>query len=208
MPKKTPSQIELDKLISFFRTTEGDAIGRQGDHDGTTPAVTAIRAMRDGMKARKLLDAIIDADDHNTGAEPSLSVLYRTIDEARAVLFLPPSQRPERTPQKDDWRAEEALTDPHWCNGIKRDLINAGFSIVADVIDIAKRKPLPPLAPTQSIDAAGNPRLTPTVVEQIAIEALNEVKAWHDSDSNGPLPVATQMKMDAALLLYEARRKA
>jgi hypothetical protein len=37
---------EQAKLVTFFRSPEGDQLGRDGDHDGLTPAETAIRAMR------------------------------------------------------------------------------------------------------------------------------------------------------------------
>ena len=61
-------------------------------------------------------------------------------------------------------------------------------------------------APTPSLDAAGNPKLEPTLLERIAIEALNEVKAWRDSDGNEPFPLDTRMKVDAVLMTYEQRR--
>lgn len=47
---------EEQKLVEFFRSREGDAIGRNGDHDSLTPAETAIRAMRGGMRDRRSLD--------------------------------------------------------------------------------------------------------------------------------------------------------
>ena len=37
---------EMSKLVRFFRSREGDALGRDGDHDNLSPADTAIRAMR------------------------------------------------------------------------------------------------------------------------------------------------------------------
>jgi hypothetical protein len=37
---------EEAKLVAFFRTPEGDKLGRDGDHDQLSPAETAIRAMR------------------------------------------------------------------------------------------------------------------------------------------------------------------
>jgi len=37
---------EEAKLIAFFRSPEGDKLGRDGDHDNLSPAETAIRAMR------------------------------------------------------------------------------------------------------------------------------------------------------------------
>ncbi len=37
---------EEQKLVEFFRSPEGDQLGRDGDYDHLTPAETAIRAMR------------------------------------------------------------------------------------------------------------------------------------------------------------------
>lgn len=37
---------EEEKLVAFFRSAEGYRLGRDGDHDGLTPAETAIRAIR------------------------------------------------------------------------------------------------------------------------------------------------------------------
>ena len=37
---------EEEKLVAFFRSKEGDALGRAGNYDHFTPAETAIRAMR------------------------------------------------------------------------------------------------------------------------------------------------------------------
>ncbi len=39
-------QSEEAKLVAFFRSPEGEALGQQGDHDNLSPAETAIRAMR------------------------------------------------------------------------------------------------------------------------------------------------------------------
>lgn len=36
---------EEQKLVRFFRTLEGDGLGRRGDYDNLSPAETAIRAM-------------------------------------------------------------------------------------------------------------------------------------------------------------------
>jgi len=41
------SNAEEDKLVAFFRSAEGDSLGRDGDADGLTPAETAIRAIRE-----------------------------------------------------------------------------------------------------------------------------------------------------------------
>lgn len=38
---------EEQKLVDYFNTVGGDALGRQGDYDELTPAETAIRAMRE-----------------------------------------------------------------------------------------------------------------------------------------------------------------
>lgn len=43
---KSAAQIELDKLIAFFQSPEGDELGRAGDYDNLSPADTAIRAIR------------------------------------------------------------------------------------------------------------------------------------------------------------------
>ena len=37
---------EEEKLVAFFRSPEGDALGRAGDYDNLSPAETAIRAIR------------------------------------------------------------------------------------------------------------------------------------------------------------------
>lgn len=54
------------------------------------------------------------------------------------------------------------------------------------------------------LDAAGQPKLEATILERVAVEALNEVKAWLDSDLKAPFPDRT--KIEAALMLYEQRR--
>lgn len=40
------SNAEEEKLVAFFRSPEGDKLGRDGDYDNLSPAETAIRAMR------------------------------------------------------------------------------------------------------------------------------------------------------------------
>lgn len=42
----TGMSLEEKKLVAFFKSGEGDSLGREGDHDNLTPAETAIRAMR------------------------------------------------------------------------------------------------------------------------------------------------------------------
>jgi hypothetical protein len=61
-------------------------------------------------------------------------------------------------------------------------------------------------APRTKRDAAGFPMPAPTVLERLAIEALNEVKAWRDSDGNEGFPASTRDKVDAVLMTYEQRR--
>lgn len=48
------AQNELRKLIDWFRSPEGDTLGRNGDIDNLTPADCAIRAMRELRELRKL----------------------------------------------------------------------------------------------------------------------------------------------------------
>lgn len=45
-----PDNAEEAKLVAFFRSPEGDALGRAGDYDNLSPAETAIRAMRAAAK--------------------------------------------------------------------------------------------------------------------------------------------------------------
>lgn len=47
------SQRETRKLIDFFRSPEGDTLGRNGDLDNLSPAECAIRAMKELQKIRK-----------------------------------------------------------------------------------------------------------------------------------------------------------
>jgi len=47
------AQRELRKLIDWFRSREGDTIGRNGDADNLSPADCAIRAMRELRKLRR-----------------------------------------------------------------------------------------------------------------------------------------------------------
>lgn len=44
---------EEAKLVAFFRSKDGDVLGRGGDWDNLSPAETAIRAMRELMMLRK-----------------------------------------------------------------------------------------------------------------------------------------------------------
>lgn len=55
-------------------------------------------------------------------------------------------------------------------------------------------------------DADGKPKAEATLLEQLAVEALNEVKAWRDSDGNEGFPESTRLKIDAVLMTYEQRR--
>lgn len=47
---------DTKKLVAFFRSAEGDELGRDGDYDNLCPADTAIRAIRD--LRRRLAEAI------------------------------------------------------------------------------------------------------------------------------------------------------
>jgi hypothetical protein len=47
--ESTVSNAEEDKLVAFFRSSDGDRLGRDGDADNLSPAETAIRAMRRGL---------------------------------------------------------------------------------------------------------------------------------------------------------------
>lgn len=47
------AQRELRKLIDWFRSPEGDTLGRNGDIDNLSPADCAIRAMRELRKLRR-----------------------------------------------------------------------------------------------------------------------------------------------------------
>ena len=44
------------------------------------------------------------------------------------------------------------------------------------------------------------------MLERLTIEALNEVKAWRDSDGNEGFPADTRTKVEAVLMTYEQRR--
>ena len=44
--KESRTDTEEAKLVAFFRSPEGDWLGRNGDYDGLSPAETAIRAIR------------------------------------------------------------------------------------------------------------------------------------------------------------------
>lgn len=63
-----------------------------------------------------------------------------------------------------------------------------------------------PPAPSIPLDAAGNPKLAPTLFERLCVKALNEVKAWRDSDGNEAFPHGTRQVIDALLMMYEQRR--
>lgn len=47
------AQRETRKLIDWFRSREGDTLGRNGDLDNLSPADCAIRAMRELRKLRR-----------------------------------------------------------------------------------------------------------------------------------------------------------
>jgi hypothetical protein len=68
--------------------------------------------------------------------------------------------------------------------------------------------------PSSELDAAGIPKLEMTALEQTAIEALNLIKAWIDTDwqitplvGNVPFPQEARTLMEAALMLAAARRR-
>ena len=48
---------EEQKLVAFFRSEEGDELGRAGDYDGLSPAETAIRAMKERAAALAIAEA-------------------------------------------------------------------------------------------------------------------------------------------------------
>lgn len=79
---------EKQKLVDFFRSDEGDELGRAGDHDNLTPAETAIRAMRELIALKKPL---------GTGSEVILDHLGEgpvrcRITNVRGPYALPPGQ--------------------------------------------------------------------------------------------------------------------
>lgn len=59
-----PDNAEEVKLVAFFRSPEGDALGRAGDYDNLSPAATAIRTIRTiRTQNAELLAAITECRD-------------------------------------------------------------------------------------------------------------------------------------------------
>jgi hypothetical protein len=65
----------------------------------------------------------------------------------------------------------------------------------------------PAAAAQPELDAAGHPKLTPTILEQNAIIALNGTQAWLDSDRKAPFPDEIDTLIRAVILTFEQRRK-
>lgn len=63
------------------------------------------------------------------------------------------------------------------------------------------------LAESREPDAAGAPKLSMTVLENVAVDACNAVKAWADSDRHAPFPESAHMLVEAVLMLATQRRK-
>lgn len=59
----------------------------------------------------------------------------------------------------------------------------------------------------EELDAAGQPKIKMTVLEAVALSALNGLKAWLDSDRTTPPPAETVRQMEAAISLATMRRK-
>jgi hypothetical protein len=63
-----------------------------------------------------------------------------------------------------------------------------------------------PVAP-RDLDPAGAPKLPLSVLEQLAIDACNRVKAWAESDRSTPFPEEAHMLCDGVLMMAAQRRK-
>lgn len=61
--------------------------------------------------------------------------------------------------------------------------------------------------PPMPLDAAGNPILTPTMLERHMAQALNSVKAWADMQPPAPFPWGVRESVEAVLMAYEIRRR-
>ena len=59
----------------------------------------------------------------------------------------------------------------------------------------------------EELDPAGVPKLPLTVLEALALDACNLVKAWAESDRRAPFPEEAHMKVDAVLMMAAQRRK-
>lgn len=57
------------------------------------------------------------------------------------------------------------------------------------------------------LDAAGVPKLEPTLLELQAIQTLNSIKAWADDGGSAFLPPEICMRVDVLLLMAAARRR-
>lgn len=82
--RRKSANAEERKLVEFFRSPEGAQIGVDGDHDGLSPADTAIRAIRRGLVLGKpSTDApvigrgIIDRDAYGIAAMDALAEVQR-----------------------------------------------------------------------------------------------------------------------------------
>lgn len=68
---------EERKLVEFFRSPEGDQLGRDGDHDNLSPADTAIRAMRRLNARNASLPPVEVRDAYSDAAEAALAEVRR-----------------------------------------------------------------------------------------------------------------------------------
>ncbi len=57
------------------------------------------------------------------------------------------------------------------------------------------------------LDAAGQPKLPLTLMESMAVNACNMVKAWAESDRASPFPEKAHMLADGVLMMAAQRRE-
>ena len=61
-------------------------------------------------------------------------------------------------------------------------------------------------ADAEELDAAGQPKLELTVLERVALNTMNRIKAWLD-DGAGPFPDEARVGVEAYLMTAAQRRK-
>lgn len=75
--RRKAGNAEERKLVEFFRSTEGERAGRDGDHDGLSPADTAIREMRRYNARLSSLPPIEVRDEYTDATDDALAEVRR-----------------------------------------------------------------------------------------------------------------------------------
>lgn len=98
-----------------------------------------------------------------------------------------------------DWRAREAERER--VRGLEQRVKEQAL-LVEKLTASARSHPVP-----HDLDPAGEQKLPLSVLEQLAVDACNRVKAWAESDRGAPFPEEAHMLCDGVVMFAAQRRR-